>query len=145
MTLLGIEPRRIPQEQPEVGLAALLRDLGQVRRVVRPLSQQRVAVDAVLPVPHVLAGDHLRRDGLGVRQLAESHVAVNGQPDEDRREDAGADDEEQPRLPFGHSDLRIETAGLRLACAGVQREPDWNTDDVVSDADPRKIEDGDPG
>ena len=118
MTLLGVEPRRILEELAEVGLAALLRDLGQVGRVVRALAEQRVAVDAVLPVPHVLAGDDLRRDGLGVRQLAESQVAVDRQPDEDRREDARADDEEEPRLPFGHSDLTSGTAGPQAGVRG---------------------------
>ena len=49
----------------------MLRDLRQVRREVRALAEQRVAVDAVLAVPHVLAGDHLRRELVGIGQLAE--------------------------------------------------------------------------
>ena len=117
MTLLRVEPRRILQERAEVGVAALLRDLGQVRRVVRALAEQRVAVDAVLAVPHVLAGDDLRRDGLGVRQLAELSVAVDGQPDEDGREDGGADDEEQAGLPLGHAHLTF-----RQRLPAVRRE-----------------------
>ena len=87
VAFLGIEPRRILQELPQVRLAAMLGDLGQVGRVVRALAQQRVAVDAVLPVPDVLARDHVGRDRVGVGQLAEARMAMDGQPDEDRRED----------------------------------------------------------
>ena len=94
-------------------MASLLRDLGQVGCVVGALPEQRVAVDAVLSVPDVLAGDDLRGDGLRVGELAESHVAVNREPGEDCREDARADDEEKPRLPFGTSDLASLVAHLQ--------------------------------
>ena len=57
--LLRVVTRRILEELAQVGFAAMLRDLGEVRREVRALAEQRVAVDAVLAVPHVLAGDDL--------------------------------------------------------------------------------------
>ena len=69
--LLGVVARRILKKLTQIGVAPLLGNLGQVRCVVGALAEQRVAVDAVLAVPDVLAGDDLRRDGFRVRQLAE--------------------------------------------------------------------------
>ena len=56
----GIKARRVLQELSEIGFSTELGDLRQVGCVVRTLAKQRVAVDAVLAVPHVLAGHHLR-------------------------------------------------------------------------------------
>ena len=107
--LFRVEPRRILEKLAQVHVAPLLGDLGQVWSVVRALAEQRVTVDAVLAVPHVLAGDDIRRDGFRVRQFGELHVAVDREPDEDRREQRRPDNEEQSRLPFGHSDLTSGT------------------------------------
>ncbi len=109
MPLFRVEPRRILEKLTQVHVAPLLGDLGQVRCVVRALAEQRVTVDAVLAVPHVLAGDDIRRDGFRVRQLAELHVAVDREPKEDQREQRRTDNEEQSRLPFGHADLTSGT------------------------------------
>ena len=83
--LLGVEPRGILQELPQVGVTALLGDLGQVGRVVGALAEQRVAVDAVLAVPHVLARDDRARERLLVRERGELAVTVDRQPEEDQR------------------------------------------------------------
>ena len=50
----------------DTALAALLRDLGQVGRVVGAFAEQGMAVDAVVLVPDVLAASDLGRDVLGV-------------------------------------------------------------------------------
>ena len=110
VAFLGIEARGILQELTQVRLAAMLGDLGQVRREVRALAEQRVAVDAVLSVPDVLALDHVGRDRVGVGQLAEARMAMDGQPDEDRREDRRADHEEEARVTSRHAHLDACTA-----------------------------------
>ena len=58
---LRVVTRGIFEELAQVGLAAKLRDLGQVRRIVRALAEQRMAVDAVLAMPHMLPRDDLGR------------------------------------------------------------------------------------
>ena len=105
VALLGIVPGRILEKLPQVGVAPMLRDLRQIRRVIGALAEQRVAVDAVLAVPHVLARDHIGRDRVRVRQLGESRVAVDGQCEEDEGEDRRARNEEEARLPSGHAHL----------------------------------------
>ena len=85
VAFLGIVPGRILKELPQVRVAPMLGDLGQIRRVVGTLAEQRVAIDAVLAVPDVLARDDVGRDRVRVRELGESRVAVDGQGDEDER------------------------------------------------------------
>jgi hypothetical protein len=84
----------------------MLCDLRQVRGVVGPFPEQRVAVDAVLAVPDVLAGNHIGRDLVRVRQVGESRVAVDGQREEDESKARRARNEEEARLPSGHSSPR---------------------------------------
>ena len=54
VALLVIELRRVAHVRLEVGVAPVIRDLGQVRCVVGALAEYGVAVDTVELVPHVL-------------------------------------------------------------------------------------------
>ena len=80
--LLIVELRRIRQEGPQVRRATLFGNLGQVRCVIGALAQQGVAVDAVLPMPDVLARDDLGRDLVRVGEGGELPVAVDRKGDE---------------------------------------------------------------
>jgi hypothetical protein len=106
MHLVGVEQRRILEERGEVGLAPELGDLRQIRREVRALTEQRVAVDAVLAVPDMLALGHVFGDEVRVGQLGELAVAVHGHRDEDEGKEGGTADEEQPCLTLRHIRLR---------------------------------------
>ena len=122
----------------------MLRDLREVRRVVGAFAEQRVAVDAVLAVPHVLAGDHLRRDRCPqCVSSPNSSVAVNRQPDKDEREHGRADNEEETRLPSGHAHLDV----VMRRHSPVMRCPNQRSAVTLrkrSDADAREIADADP-
>ncbi len=111
--LLRVELRRVLQEFPEVGRAALCGDLRQIGRIVRALAEERVTVDAVLAVPHVLAGDDRRVDRRRVSQLRKLPVAVDGKTHEDRRTGQRADEEEEPGAPPRHR--RSDLVGSRRA------------------------------
>ena len=102
VTLFVVELRRIRQEGPQVRRAALVGDLGQVGSVVGALTQQRVAVDAVLPVPHVLARDHLGCYLSRVRQGPDALVRVDREREEDEGEQCRGAKEEDARLSFCH-------------------------------------------
>ena len=79
MTLLVIERRRVAHVCFQVLLAAQLRDLREIRRVIRAFSEQSVTVHAVVFVPDVSTALHLRRVVLLVRQLIELRMAVHRQ------------------------------------------------------------------
>ena len=89
----------------QVRRPALLRDLRQVRRIVGPLPEQRVTVDAVLAVPDVLARLDRWGQRLFVGQCRKLSVTVDGEHDEDQRKQRGPDDEKQACLPFRHAHL----------------------------------------
>ena len=144
--LLVVELRRVAQERPQIGVAAMLRDLGQVRRVVGALAEQRVAVDAVLPVPDVLAGDDLRRDrSRRCVSLPNCRWLSMVSPTKTAAKTL------VPTMKNSRvCRLVMQTSARnRRPQAGGRgrstREPDRNAVDVVSDADPREVEDRDPG
>ena len=102
-----------------------------------------MAIDAVLAVPHVLARDHFRRDRFRVRQVAESSMAVNRQPDKNEREHGRACNEEETRLPSGHAHLDV----VMRRHSPVMRCPNQRSAVTLrkrSDADAREIADADP-
>jgi len=79
--LFVVEARRVAHVGLQIRLAAVLGDLRQIRGVIGAFPEQRVAVDAVVLVPHVHAVPHLRRDVLGVGQLGKLAVAVQRKPE----------------------------------------------------------------
>ena len=100
MALLVVELRRVTQVGPQVRRATLLRDLGQVGCVVRALAEQRMAVDAIVLVPDILAVSHCRRDVLGVGQGGKLSVAVDRETQEGQCRDQHGTDGEDPGLPL---------------------------------------------
>jgi len=65
-----------------------------------------VAVDAVVLVPDILAARHLRRDLVGIRELAELPVAVDRETEEGHRGNERGADGEQARLLLVHGESR---------------------------------------
>lgn len=101
--LLGVELAGILEERRQIRFATVLGDLRQIGREIRALTEERVAVDAVLLVPDVLALGDVRRDQVGVGGGAELAVTVDGEGDEDGREEPRAHEEEEPGLTLGHA------------------------------------------
>src|SRR5690606_34591728 len=104
---------RVPQELPEVDVRTERRDPRQVRAVIRPLPKERVAVDAVLPMPDPLPRYHVGREQLRVRQLTETTMTVHRQRDEHRAEEDRPPDEERPRLTLGEDRCLLSAARTR--------------------------------
>jgi hypothetical protein len=110
VALLVVELRRVLQVGLQVRGAAVLRDLGQVRRVVGAFAEQRVAVDAVVLVPDILAMRDGRRDVLCVRQFGELPVAVDGQPQEGQLQPRRGADREESGLSLVHGVIAASDA-----------------------------------
>ena|SRR5688500_10159503 len=79
MLFFGIELPRILEKCREIRCASLQCYFGQVRRVVAPLTQERMAVDAVVLVPDILPSDDLRRKLVFIRERGKPRVAVDRQ------------------------------------------------------------------
>ena len=112
MLFFGVEARRVFQKLSKVRLSTQLGNLGQVGRVVRALAKQRMTVDAILAVPHVLAGHDVRRQCVLVSQPTELVVAVDREGDEDEREQRRAPNEEHAGLSLGHIPLDAGPRGV---------------------------------
>jgi hypothetical protein len=102
VALLVVELRRILQVGLKIRGATMLRDLGQVRRVVGAFAKQRVTVDAVVLVPDILAMGDGGRDVLCIREFGELPVAVDGQPQENHYSHDRRTDREESSLSLIH-------------------------------------------
>ena len=120
VSLLVVELRRIREESAQVGRTALLGDLGQIGRVIRTLTEQRVTVDAIVPVPDMLPGDHFRGELVGVRELGKLPVAVDGEGDKYETEHPGRTEEECAGLSLGHVAIGLD-ADLAVIAKGHRR------------------------
>jgi hypothetical protein len=100
VALFVVELRRVAQVRLKVLRASLLRNLGQVRRVIGTFSKQCVAVDAIVVVPDILAMRDRWRDVPRICQLRELPVAVDGQRHKYKRGDRGRPEREKSCLPF---------------------------------------------
>ena len=107
MALLVVKLRRVLEEGSEVGGAALLGNLRQVRGVIGALTEQRVTVDAVVIVPDILATGDLRGDLLGIGQCGKLPVTVDRHAKEHHRSDGRRYQRERACLTFVHCELSI--------------------------------------
>src|SRR5512138_2768382 len=102
MDLLVVKARGILHVCVQVLLASKLRDLREIRRVVRTLAKERVTVDAIILVPDILAGDDGRRNVLCIRELAELAVAFDRHPEKHEGRDCGTRNGEDSGLSLIH-------------------------------------------
>ena len=105
VALFVVELGRVFQEGGQVRCAAMLGDLGQVRRIVGAFTENSVTVDTVVAVPDILATHDAVGNGVGVGQLGELPVAVYRQDQEHQRRDGGGCDGEDAGLSLVHLDL----------------------------------------
>ena len=127
MALFVIEFGRVAQIGLQILRAALLRDLGQVRRIVGALSKQRVAIYAIVLVPDIFAMSDRGRNVLRIGQLGKLAVAIDSQHQEGQRSDSSGTERKEPCLPF----VQVLSFGL-----DVDAGP-------VLDADIARIDDAD--
>lgn len=102
MFFLRIELRWVLEKRGEIRRPSLLRDFGQVGRVVAALAKKRMTIDAIVFVPDILPPDDLGRQLVFIRERGKLPVAVDCQYDKYSGGYKRANNEKKPSLSFCH-------------------------------------------
>src|SRR5690606_26227049 len=63
----------------KIGTAAMLGNLGEIRRIISAFAEECVAVNTVVFMPYIFSVRYFRGDGVGIRQLGKLAMTVDGE------------------------------------------------------------------